>query len=71
MPLCRCKFVEFFVLHHIEKNGLITEDIIIENKKNTPLKYIEVSLQIFIVNLLRKFACTLLRVIDSYGFLNF
>jgi hypothetical protein len=29
--------------HHVEKNGLVTEDIIIENKKNTPLKYIEVS----------------------------
>ena len=43
MPACRCNFVEFFVLHHVEKNGLVTEDLIIENKKNTPLRYIEVS----------------------------
>ena len=42
MPACRCNFVEFFVLHHVEKNGLVTEDLIIENKKNTPLRYIEV-----------------------------
>jgi hypothetical protein len=47
MPSCRCKFVEFFVLQHLEKNGLVTEDLIIENKKNTPLRYIEVSLLLY------------------------